>query len=277
MDSGQKRPCGLSHFECWNPENPTEPECIEYNQVCDFIYDCFDGSDESQLCGVSRSSSCQDSILLRNCLESDNNTSICRIDLNNGAKQINNTSCVYPLCTFDLSQVLRDDSTCEPVCPDPLDRICLCNPSLLAGTSENRAREKILQCVPLSAFCNSSVECRNEADELLCAAIICDNATQFHCGGLAGQCISMELVCNGFNDCWNGTDEQGCTRKEIHCSENQFYCPDNFSDASNSETHGRCVDLKYVCEPDLVPCLLDEGKMEKMGNRNCTSNPNVAK
>ena len=247
---------------------------MDSNRGCDGVLNCADGSDEGLICNLTY---CEDSIFLKNCQGSLN--SICRLKWKQDeTPNVNFPDCAdnVPLCSFEPSDLEAID-TCEPVCPGYLEQVCLWNPKLIADSYEH-TRERILQCVPKSAFCNGTVECVNEADELLCASIHCNDPQAFHCGGVAGQCLKKSQVCDGYPDCFDARDEIDCWH--VNCTQSQFYCPDQkieqkpeHSGSVMNLTKGRCIDLKLACDEKLEPCALDSEKQKRVCDGLCHKLP----
>ena len=178
QEKEQYQPCGLKHFECWEPEGTLEqPQCIEYEHVCDGIAHCSDASDE-MFCNADEIEACEGFALLKNCASSKK--SLCRYPI--GGKidtpvSSNDVTCPFDLCPTD-DQGLYSLEGCNPVCTVPTDRVCRWDPSDPSDNSPyyslglgSSMSETSLECVHYSAFCNSSVECSNEADELLCGSL----------------------------------------------------------------------------------------------------------
>ena len=139
------------------------------------------------------------------------------------------------------------------------DRVCRWEPKKASEQISLDANNisSIIECVHFSAFCNSTIECHNGADELFCAAISCDDPRKFHCGGIAGECIDMSLRCDGKHDCFDGIDEQNCQHKLIHCKNSQFLCVEDENASYDANPDGRCVDLERACDRDMMSCLKD--------------------
>ncbi|XP_075067573.1 MAM and LDL-receptor class A domain-containing protein 1 [Mixophyes fleayi] len=71
------------------------------------------------------------------------------------------------------------------------------------------------QCVPLSATCNGTEECKDGTDELVCTTVVPSTTpemrcriTEFQC---VDRCIPLIMWCDSVIDCLRGDDENNCT------------------------------------------------------------------
>ncbi|XP_063781223.1 MAM and LDL-receptor class A domain-containing protein 1 [Pseudophryne corroboree] len=71
------------------------------------------------------------------------------------------------------------------------------------------------ECVPLSATCNGTEECKDGTDEIFCPSLVPSSTpetlckrTEFQC---LDKCIPLMMRCDGVIDCLLGDDENNCT------------------------------------------------------------------
>ncbi|XP_011256317.2 serine protease nudel isoform X3 [Camponotus floridanus] len=153
-------------------------QCIPWNQVCDDIVDCRDGSDEKdEMCVREMQQTRNSSNKPKKCAKSE--------------LQCKNGECI-PKSAFCDDKVDCSDGTDEPI-------TCTC-------------AEYLRLTIP-KRLCDGVRHCLDKTDE---SPKMCQcTQTSFKCNTTNDNvCISQDFVCDGDKDCPNGEDEEECTKIE---------------------------------------------------------------
>ena len=196
--------------------------CVTWNQLCDDIQDCMDGSDEcfcsgfivspSPLLGgkvcMSEKSYCVDSIVpsvVAN-VECDqhNNGHVhrspiysCLVESFNEFVGMSDVR-LHDYCRENCSHINEFNDGWENFCADiylwpPYDFMFWCG--------YNNTEER----VHISALCDGVVDCKNQADEMNCPL-----SERFYCDpNVTAEWVHEDKVCDNEKDCGNGADECG--------------------------------------------------------------------
>ncbi|XP_072039473.1 uncharacterized protein [Amphiura filiformis] len=229
-------------------------QVLPSNQICNGFRDCFDGSDETQLCPCEQgrvdcaidpcdilftTSQCTAYGPAATCLP--DNCGQCRaVFYEFNGRRITDTECSNPNCApgfFRCQEPRPDYFACLPP-----DYVCDYESDCADAQDENGCPRRDCPddeftcgnglCVPVGYLCDAYDDCGDNSDELDINCPAC-NANEFTCNN--GNCVTNAYVCDNVNDCGDLSDEANCP----DCNEFQFTC-DN----------GNCIPSTFVCDSD---------------------------
>ncbi|XP_030565234.1 very low-density lipoprotein receptor-like [Drosophila novamexicana] len=177
-----KAECEYRWFQCTSNTRPINCDAkvnegwIRLSKLCDGIWDCDDGSDESIM-------ACK----LHPSLQLDYN-----LYCASGAAFANNQRCDGSRDCWDGS----DELGCNDLTDD--------------DPPQNTCRDLEMECQPgecisVELLCNHQVDCSNGRDESLLQCFEECQVNHFQCG--YGACIKNDLLCDNKPDCLDGADE----------------------------------------------------------------------
>ncbi|XP_071490847.1 uncharacterized protein [Diadema antillarum] len=219
------RKCSGGRYACADGS-----QCVLPDTVCDTMFDCPDGSDESQdICKPDRQ--CPTGFIkCGRSFQCIRDTDLCDgiFHCYNGADE---KSCLTCIGSHGDRKYLEIEDFCDGVqdCDDNTDETSeRCTNPCPDGFSKCADG---LQCVKDELFCNAFTNCRDGSDE----GNHCDRSQRdceafgmFACDGI---CMIKSALCDETPDCRSGIDERGCTA--------EFYsCPDEFT---LNKVKGVCV------------------------------------
>nr|QIQ19559.1 vitellogenin receptor [Sogatella furcifera] len=172
-----KLQCLPGQFACLDGQ-----KCIAEAQVCNWIADCDDHSDETSGCEHSR-------------------------------MELNSTECEFRCGGASSTECVLESQRCDmqPDCSDGSDELN-CDKHLCDTQSQFRCKSG--NCISKEMECNGEMDCRDGSDEHnKCNHVRTCSPLQITCDN--GQCIDKELKCNGRNDCDDASDEHSCPQRSV--------------------------------------------------------------
>ncbi|CAD6196913.1 unnamed protein product [Caenorhabditis auriculariae] len=136
-------------------------------------------------------------------------------------------------------------------------------PDKLAGESEGCPEGeracKSGHCLPVSQFCDRTVQCPDGDDEVSCTRVEC-TSSELLCEA-NNVCVPLTVACDGWRDCHDGSDEKNCTEahkahKKVHHGKHQ------------RKPHSR---LTVACEDGSTPEYSLHGSTYCWSNSVCPS------
>ncbi|XP_022668849.1 basement membrane-specific heparan sulfate proteoglycan core protein-like isoform X5 [Varroa destructor] len=203
-------------------------QCIPRWQICDYVTDCYDGSDERHCkpCDDRIHYTCVNGQCINKGLVCDGNND-CR-DKSDEATcsktfcspdefRCGDGSCIPNRAQCDGRKDCRDGTDEGPHCmrQSAVSNRTVTNHSGAAGNAESSAcasnefRCDDGYCLNESRRCNRVIDCHHGEDELGCEADRGCAATEFKCPQ-DGLCIRQNQLCDGVLDCIGGNDEMNC-------------------------------------------------------------------
>ncbi|PAV88887.1 hypothetical protein WR25_07475 isoform B [Diploscapter pachys] len=98
-------------------------------------------------------------------------------------------------------------------------------------------------CLPLSNFCDRTVQCPDGDDEEKCSQVECTD-TEMRCES-SNVCVPLTMKCDGWKDCVGGEDEQDCPSKSTHQPKDHKH--------HNARHHHKMSRVTVTCEDGTAP------------------------
>ena len=251
--------CDTNHFAC------QDRTCVLSIYRCDFVVDCFDGSDENQclqnitisppdqivtlLCSLG--DSCVDKVPVHSICDGiymPNVNQIYKFEktvcLFSQIKQINLSRLIGNVQSAQLTYIFWSEIV--ETFKKEMNYNCNKNNTYLNNQFDvNSSKYKILSdyqfhrkddCKNITVLCKIGVDlhdryCKSSAVEAICKYVRCPG--MFKCRSY--YCIHMSSVCDGQFDCKHGEDEQQCA---------QLTCPGSLK----CRAENRCVGKTQICD-----------------------------
>ena len=278
--------CQTNHFTC------IDKTCILSIYECDFVYDCFDDSDEDN-CTYKKTNNTSNHFVNIPCILGDTYTDkeMCQIPIhavcdgiyfNATFKQEKMVCYQHTLNNIHLASLIPDNDLIRPVD----DRSILDNPIDDAYFKERARCSNNLDTINhhgnytpsrykmngelsrVSTLCKVSYHSKlpfPDMPQLICQNVACPE--MFKCNKY--YCIYMSAVCDGQNDCAEGDDEISCPitscpgllkcRGEKRCVSKKEICDSHIDCVYSMDDEADCLTCPRNCDCNgySVSCILN--------------------